>query len=303
METIKLALDWTPNINHIGFFVARSKGFYADAGIDVEITDPSIDNYELTPAKKVELWRADFALCPTESIISYRTKAAPFDLTAVAALFDDDMSAIVVKGDSDVQSPKDLDGKSYASYKARYEDQIVKQMVRNDGGQGNIQVVYPEKLGIWETIVNNKYDATWIFTNWEGVQAKSMSVDLRMFKMEDFNVPYSYSPVLAASAEKIVEREGAYRNFLKATKQGFLYAKAHPEEAAEILKPLVAASDRDIDIVKAIEVSAPAMGDDVSWGRMNEDVVKTFLEWIYRHKLEDQRLSVNQLMTNRLLES
>ena len=70
MNTLRLALDWTPNINHIGFYVAKELGYYRDIDIDLAITNPLDDNYTLTPAKKVELGEADFALCPTESIIN-----------------------------------------------------------------------------------------------------------------------------------------------------------------------------------------------------------------------------------------
>lgn len=55
MKTLTLALDWTPNINHIGFIVALQKHYYAAKGLDVEIIDPSADDYAVTPAKKIEL--------------------------------------------------------------------------------------------------------------------------------------------------------------------------------------------------------------------------------------------------------
>ena len=54
MKKLTLALDWTPNINHIGFVVAKEKGFYKSLGIDLNIVEPSVDNYKITPAKKVE---------------------------------------------------------------------------------------------------------------------------------------------------------------------------------------------------------------------------------------------------------
>ena len=50
MDHIRLALDWTPNINHIGFFIAQQKGFYQEQGIEVTITNPADDNYQVTPA-------------------------------------------------------------------------------------------------------------------------------------------------------------------------------------------------------------------------------------------------------------
>ena len=136
MRTFRLALDWTPNINHIGFFVAKELEFYDELGLKLELLNPEVDNYALTPAKKVEKGIADMALCPLESVISYRTKQHPFDAVAIATIFQEDLSAIVVLAESDSTRPKDLDGRSYASYKARYEDEIVKQMIINDGGNG-----------------------------------------------------------------------------------------------------------------------------------------------------------------------
>ncbi|MFT7308173.1 MAG: ABC-type nitrate/sulfonate/bicarbonate transport system substrate-binding protein, partial [Spirosomataceae bacterium] len=116
MEKIRIALDWTANINHIGFFIAKEKGFFTDHDLEVEITDPSVDNYETTPAKKVELGEVDFALCPMESVISFQTKPQPFALKAIAAIFQEDLSAIAVRSSDFITSPKDLDGKTYASY-------------------------------------------------------------------------------------------------------------------------------------------------------------------------------------------
>ncbi|MEM7514129.1 MAG: ABC transporter substrate-binding protein, partial [Bacteroidota bacterium] len=289
---MRLALDWTPNINHIGFFVAQQKGFYHEAGVEVEIVDPSVDNYAVTPAKKVEMGMADMALCPTESIISYQTKKDPFPLIGIATIFQEDVSAIVVKGDAGISRPKELDGKSYASYKARYEDEIVKQMIKNDGGQGELMLAYPEKLGIWDTVMSGAFDATWIFVNWEGVEAAGSDIPLAYFKMKDYQVPYSYSPLIAADERKLIEAEEDYKNFLSATKAGYLYAMAHPEEAASILRPLLPEKDQKIDHMKALEASAPAFGTEESWGKMETQVVGDFLQWIYVNKLESIKLEV-----------
>lgn len=301
MTELTLALDWTPNINHIGFFIAKQNGFYQELGLKVEILDPIIDSYAVTPAKKVELGQADFALCPTESIISYHTKAQPFPLMAVAAILQQDLSAIAVKKDSAIRSPKDLDGKTYASYQARYEDGIVRQMIKNAGGKGEIDIAYPEKLGIFETILSGKYDATWVFLNWEAVAVEASEASLRYFKMEDYDIPYSYSPVLAAGAERVKTRAGDYRAFLAATKKGYLYAQQNPEAAIAILQLLLPPSDQHIDLAKALAASAPYFGADDNWGQMQLSVVAEFLRWIQENSLEKATLSIDNLMTNELL--
>ena len=301
MYRLTLALDWTPNINHIGFFIAKQKKFYSELGLDVKIIDPSTDNYAITPAKKVELGIANFALCPTESIFSYRTKSKPFDLTAIAAILQYDLSAIAVKKDGKIKSPKDLDGKIYASYNARYEEAIVKQMIRNNGGTGEIITKCPEKLGIWETVVKNSFDATWIFLNWEGIEATNKKIPLHYFKMRDYNIPYAYSPVIAASQTLAKTNAIAYRKFLEATKKGYLFCKKYPNESVAILKRYIPESDKHINLRMALNVSIDAFGTEETWGRMNLTQVKVFLNWLYEQKLESKHLTVEELMTNVLI--
>ncbi|MEM6646704.1 MAG: ABC transporter substrate-binding protein [Bacteroidota bacterium] len=303
MPTFRLALDWTPNINHIGFFVAHAKGFYHDRGLEVTIIDPADDNYALTPAKRVELGHAEVALCPTESVISYRTKATPFDLIGIATVFQYDLSAISVKADAGIASPRDLDGRSYASYQARYEDEIVRQMIRNDGGQGDIQVGYPAKLGIWATLLDGDYDATWIFRNWEGVAADTQGVNLRHFAMRDYDVPYSYSPLIVASEAQIAADEDVYRHFLAATQAGFLFAAKHRDEAVELLRSHVPSTDAHIDLWHALDVSVDALGTEGTWGTMDEATVERFLTWLRERGLESHPLAVDDIVTNRLLAS
>lgn len=301
MNQLTVALDWTPNTNHIGFFIAREKGFYANAGLEVDIQDPSQDDYVLTPAKKVELGKADFALCPIESIISYRTKSKPFSLIAVAAILQTDLSAIACRAQSGITRPADLDGKRYASYQARYEDGIVKQMVRNDGGKGELIIDYPAKLGIWNTLLSGEFDATWVFLNWEAVQVADQANELNYFKMADFGIPYSYSPVIAANADLLAGKRAAYTTFLSATKQGYHYAYEHQAEAAAMLGRYVPQHDQNIDLQKSLAISAASFSGAAGWGRMQEDAIKTFLDWLRSNKLEGEALRVSTVITNDLL--
>ncbi|TPN85117.1 ABC transporter substrate-binding protein [Aquimarina algicola] len=301
MENIKIALDWTANTNHIGFFIAKALDLYTAQGLDVTIITPDEDNYEITPVKKLELGEVDFALCPLESIISYQTKSNPFDVKAVATLLKEDMSAIVTLKENNITSPKELDSKSYASYNARYEDGIVTQMVLNDGGHGNVDFLYPQKLGIWETIVQKKSDATWVFLNWEAIQAEAEGVQLDIFRMRDYNIPYSYSPVIAASQQKIKEKKESYKKFLAATKKGFLRAKENHHEAAEILSPFISNNDKNIDLVKSLQYISPYFGNFIDWGVMHSLEVDRFLQWIHEKNMEQRLLSSSDVATHALL--
>jgi len=298
MTKLRLSLDWTPNINHIGFFVARENGYYRDEDISLEIIDPSYDNYLVTPAKKVEMGQADIAICPTESVVSYRTKSNPFDLIGIATVFQKDLSAIAVKSNVGINRPKDLEGRTYASYQARYEDGIVKKMIENDGGKGNILIEYPHKLGIWETLVSRAYDATWIFLNWEGIEAKENGTILNYFKMENFGIPYSYSPLVVARENTVNHNREMYRRFLAATRKGHEYCIQHPNDSTEIFKSFVPRKDQNIDLSEALDMSIKAFGSE--WGRIEAAKVGSFLSWLHDNGLEKQQLSVSEIVDDSL---
>ncbi len=297
-----LALDWTPNTNHTGFFVAQALGFYRDLGLNVRIINPAMDNYETTPAKKLELGEADFAIAPTESAISLRTKNKPVAAKAIAALLQQDVSAIAVREESGITRPAELDGKRYASYGARYEDKIVQQMVKNDGGEGDLQLSYPDKLGIWNTLLEQEADATWVFQNWEGVEAKTQGIRLRYFQMGDYGIPYGYSPVLLAVDERMAERQAQYTAFLQATKRGFLHARNKPGDAVELLAPHVPKHDRErIDLLEAQTFTNAHYGDEHTWGRMDPERVKQFTEWLKKQGIEQNLEDISQIFSNALL--
>lgn len=302
MHPIRVALDWTANTNHTGFYVAREIGLYTDADLDVALITPNLDGYETTPAKKLELGLADFALAPFESVISLHTKQHNVPVQAIAALLQEDISAVVTLSSSAITRPNELDGRTYASYKARYEDSIIRQMVINDGGTGNVQVVYPEKLGIWNTLLTNAADATWIFDNWEGVEADTSGVQLTKFRLADYQIPYAYSPVIMATREAIEQKRAICETFINATKKGFLYANENPQAAVDILTKYVPERDvRLIDLVKSQAYTASYYGDQTSWGRMDANRIQRFVDWLCTQGLEKAGLDINLLYTNDLI--
>ncbi|MGB5943909.1 MAG: ABC transporter substrate-binding protein [Leeuwenhoekiella sp.] len=301
MNKIKIALDWTANVNHIGLYIARDLGYYSEKKLEISIHTADEDHYKTTPAKKVELGEVDFALCPMESIISYQTKRNHFGLIAIATIYQNDLSAIACTALSGLKKPKDLDGRSYASYAARYEDKIVQEMIKNDGGSGNLTIKYPQKLGIWETLVTAKYDATWIFTNWEALQAESRKIDLNLFKMSDYGIPYSYSPVIACDTNKLKTKATEYSAFLKASKKGFLYAKNNPKEAAALLAKYIPESDKTIDLEQSIKISSKSYGSDTEWGTMSASRITEFTDWLKHKNLEQNPPEAEKLFSNSLL--
>ena len=303
MLTLRLAIDWTPNINHVGFFIAKTLGYYEKLGIQLEILNPIDDHYQVTPGKKLELGLADFVIAPFETVISLNNKANRVDAVAVFAILQNDLSCIVTLQESNLDAPRKLDHQIYASYKARYEDAIVQQMVVNDGGAGEIKIIYPEKLGIWNTLLEGKAASTWIFDNWEGVEADSKNIQLNKFVMRDYGIPYGYSPVVLTKKTGIEKHKELYANFIKATVEGFLFAKNNPAESIGILQHYLTEYDlKNIDLKKSLAMTVDHFGDDSSCGQFEPERVASFLKWIVERKLEDPVILNQQLYTNELFK-
>ena len=303
MIKLKLALDWTPNVNHIGFIIAKELGFYTQQGIELEILNPKDDNYSMTPGKKLELDIADFAIAPFETVISLNNKTNQVQAMAIYAILQKDLSCIATLKSSNITSPKLLDGKTYASYMARYEDHIVKEIIKNDGGEGDLDIIYPEKLGIWNTLLSGKADSTWIFDNWEGIEANSKNIELNKFTLAEFNIPYGYSPIVLAKKENITKHKVLYSKFIKASQKGFLFTKNNLTESVEILKRYVTEYDlKNIDLEKSISFSIPHFGDKSNCGVIKQERVSSFLKWIVDSGLEDKVIVNQSLFTNELFE-
>ena len=307
--TIRLALDWTPNTNHTGFYVALANGYYQQAGLDVQLLSPDQDNYQTTPAKKVNQGQADLAIAPSESVISFHLNGAP--MVAVAAVLARDASAIVTLQQSGINRPKELDGKVYASYDARFEDEIISQMIINDGGRGHFVSHKPAQLDIWHALLTSEVDATWIFLNWEGVEADLKDISLNRFQLSDYDISYGYSPILAANRDWANENADALRSFLAATSQGFRFAVDNPEEAADLFIQTAnhpTLSNRDF-VEQSQQVAANYyLNGDGQWGIMSPNVWRAFINWLVRNRLlttQDgelvQELDINQLYTNEFL--
>jgi ABC-type nitrate/sulfonate/bicarbonate transport system substrate-binding protein len=299
MKELRIGLDWTPNINHIGILIAKEKGWYAGSGINLIIIDPSGDDYKVTPAKKLELGAADLAIGPFESVVSLNNKANAVQVKAIYAILQKDISSISVLKSSGIESPAQLDGKVYASYKARYEDEIVKRMIRNSGGHGAINISYPSKLGIWNTLLTGEADATWIFDNWEGVEAACSGVELRCFRMADYGIPYGYSPVIFTRQDLIETQTEILKSFVHHTKAGYLYAQSNPEESANILSRFIPEADMNkIDLLQCLSRFGHCFGNNETAGWMKPENVAAFLSWLADNQLESESICSMDLYTN-----
>ena len=282
---INLALDWTPNTLHAGYFVAEAEGYFKDDQLDVEFITPEDDNYATTPAKKLADKQVHIAVAPSESVISFNTLPDAVPLVAIAAVLQSDASAIVTRSDSGITRPAQLDDKIFASYNARFEDDIIRQLVQADGGQGNFTVSNPDKLEMWRTVAEGTADATWVFLPWEGPKAKhEANVTFNAFRLSDYGIPYGYSPLLITHEDFIEQERELLQMFVRAVEKGWRFVNDRPARAAEILHMHISHPDfQNLEMVKeSLALLQPAiLGDSRRWGFMDGSRWLSWVEWMF----------------------
>lgn len=242
---VTMALDWTPNTNHIGLYVAEAKGFYDDAGLDVQILPYSDTSAATLVANRV----ADFGVIG--SIGLFIQRAAGADLVATYALVQTETGRLVFNGDRlDIQSPKDLDGKTYAGFGGAWEDVLLGTMIRNDGGRGEYETV---TLGTsaYEALYNGAVDFTLEVYTWEGVKAERDGRKQGAFRYADFGVPDQHTNFIGTSGAYLAEFPDRAKAFIGATQEGYAYAVENPDEAADILVAANPDAALDRDFVRA----------------------------------------------------
>ncbi len=228
-EKLTVALDWTPNTNHVGLYVAQSKGWFREAGLEVEIL-PYTDTSSGT---LVSTGVAQFGILSAVSFHSQRAMGA--DMTAVMAVVQHETGRLVFNGNrEDIQRPADLDGKTYAGFGSAWENALIGSIIRFDGGEGTFDTV---TLGTsaYEALANGSVDFTLEVSTWEGVNSELLGRPQRAFSYADYGVPDQHTTFLGANATWLAANPDTAGAFVKAAQRGYAFAADKPDEAADIL--------------------------------------------------------------------
>ena len=273
--TVTLQLDWTPNTNHIGIYLAQAKGWYEEANLIVDVL-PFAD---ASPDTLVANGNADLGISFPASVIYSR--AAGLDLVSVAAVLQSNPTELAVLASSDIQSPKDFDGKTYAGFGLPYEEPQIRTVAQQDGGTGDFDVATLNTFA-YEALYNGDADLTEIFTTWEGIEAELRGVELRTFRYDDYGMPDFHGVVLVANSEALNgDKADAIRRFLAATQRGYEYAAENPDAAAqEFMEALPDTFPEPELVTRSTEELAPYfVQDGERWGVQDPEQWDPYANW------------------------
>ncbi|MFB5678261.1 ABC transporter substrate-binding protein [Paenibacillus terreus] len=296
LKDVKVVLDWTPNTNHTGLYVAKDQGYYEQAGLNVEIVQPGEGGADQMVASNA----VPFGISYQESVTQARTQGVP--LVSIAAVIQHNTSGFAAPVDRGIKSPKDFEGKKYGGWGSPVEEAVMKSIMELDGG--DVSKVQNINMGNADyfTAVKRDIDFAWIFYAWTGIEAELRGEQLDMLYVKDYSKSLDYyTPVIVTNEDTIKNDPELVKAFMSATAKGYQYAIDQPEKAAEVLSKAVPELDKELVLASQKWLSPRYQDDAPQWGIQKAEVWKNYADWMYERKLLDKPLEADKAFTNDFL--
>ena len=293
---VSFVLDWTPNTNHTGLYVAQAKGYFADAGLEVDIIQPPEDGAEMVVGTN----KAQFGVSFQDSMLPAIVGDDAMPIEAVATLVQHNTSGIISLKGQGMDKPKGLEGKKYATWDLPIEKATLKQVVEDDGGDfSKVQLIPSTVTDEVSALQSKTVDAIWIFYGWAGVATEQAGLETDYFAFKDIDPVFDYyTPVIIGNTTWMKDNPDTAKAFLEALKKGYEYAIDKPEESAEILLKYAPELDKDLVVASQKYLSKEYKSDVDRWGYIDPARWNAFYDWINKNKLAEETIPENHGFTN-----
>ena len=293
LTKITFCLDWTPNTNHTGLYVAQQLGYYEQAGLDVQIVQPPEDGAALMCASG----QAQFAIEAQDTMAASLDSDNPLGITAVAAVLQHNTSGILSRQGDGIDTPKGMTGKTYSTWESPIELATLKTVINGDGGDfDKVNLIPNDITDEPAALAAHQTDAIWVFYGWGGINANVEKTPCDFFFFKDVNPVFDYyTPVIIANNEFLQNSPDVAKKFLEATQKGYEYAIQNPVDAANMLiaGDNTGSLSGSEDLVQASQqyISEQYIADAQKWGFIDEDRWNTFYKWLADNGLTSKDLT------------
>ena len=295
-EKITFVLDWTPNTNHTGLYVAQSQGFFEEQGLEVEIVQPPEDGADALVASG----KAQFGVSFQDTMAPSVAGENALPTTAVAALVQHNTSGIVSRKGEGMDIPKGMEGKKYATWDSPVEKAMIQNVVEEDGGDyGKVEMIPSTVTDEVSALQSNSVDAIWIFYGWAGVKMELEGLETDYFAFKDINPVFDYyTPVVIANNDFLANEPETAKKILTALKDGYEYAIENPEDAAQILCEAAPELDKELAVASQKYLSEQYKAEVEQWGYMDPARWNSFYQWLNDNGLVENEIPENAGFSN-----
>ena len=297
-EKITFVLDWTPNTNHTGVYVAIANGYFEEAGLDVEVVQPPEDGAEVLVASG----KAQFGVSFQDYIAPGLIGDDPLPITAVAAVIQHNTSGIISRAGEGMDTPKGLEGHKYATWDLPVEKATIAQVMKADGGDFDKVELIPSTVTDEVSALQSKsVDAIWIYYAWAGVACEVAGLDTDYFAFADIDPVFDYyTPVIIGNNTYLEEHPDQAKAFVAAMSRGYQYAMENPEKAAQILMDAAPELKSNEELVVASQkyLADKYQAEADRWGEFDAARWSAFFTWLNDNQLLEGTVDPNAGFTN-----
>ncbi|MBA4603049.1 ABC transporter substrate-binding protein [Thermoactinomyces mirandus] len=295
-EKIRVVLDWTPNTNHTGLYVAQAKNYFKKQGLEVQIIQPGESGAE----PMVASGQADFGISFQENVTHARVQGVP--IVSIATVLQHNTSGFASLDSKDIKRPRDFENKTYGGFGSPVEKQVITSLMKED--QADVDKVEMINTGNVDffSATKKEIDFMWIYYGWTGIEAELRGEKINMIYLRDYDKALDYyTPVIITSEKQIKQNKEMVHAFMKAVSQGYQFAIDHPDQAADIL--LQAVPDLDPRLAKKSQawMSPRYQADARVWGWQKEEVWSNYAKWLEKHGLLEGKFTPEEAFTNQFL--
>jgi len=300
LKKVDFLLDWVPNTNHTGLYVAKEKGYFAEEDIDLDIKQPANES----TSDLVINNKAPMGIYFQDYMSSKLAKGAP--ITAIAAIIENNTSGIITNKKLNINSPKELAGHKYGTWDIPIELNMLQFIMEKDGGDfSKVELVPNTDDNSITPLSNGVFDAAPVYYAWDKIMGDSLGIETNFFYYKDYAPELNfYSPVIIANNDYLKNNKEEATKILRAIKKGYQYAMEHPEEAAEILiKYAPELENKKAMIIESQKYLATQYASDKDkWGYIDPTRWNAFYNWLNEKGLTKNPIPENTGFSNDYLE-
>ena len=297
LERVTLTLDWYPNADHAGIYAAQAEGYFEEAGLEVEIQQPSDPTAVL---QLVAAGQSEFGISYENEMTNAAAREVP--VRSVMAIMQEPLNSIISLEEAGITSPEDVAGKTigYAgqSFGVAVLDTVLREAGEDPSSVEKINVGLDLRPALTSERVDAVVDAYW---NIEAVELAQEGFETNVIRLPEVGVPNYNELVVATSESYAEENPDIVRHFVGALVEGHRYTLENPEAARDAL--LAANEELDPEVAEeTVGLTVPLFESrDGRIGYQDPEEWSAYVDWAVENNVLPGPVEVDAVMTNEFL--
>ncbi len=299
LTEITMVLDWTPNTEHSGLYVALKKGYFEREGLDVTVVEPPEDG----AVSMVAAGEAEFGIGHQDELAENFSNDNQLPVAAVAALVQHNQTGFISQTLDGIDRPGDI-----TDHVVAVSDDVIEQtMIRTliEQGGGDFSRVKMEETYVDDVAKTLHFGPQVVLGTyaWDGIACERAGMEINFTAWRDLNAVFDYyESLLIANSDFLTEQPDLSKAFLHAVREGYQDAVMDPAEAAKILMEQV--PDLDPELVESSQryMSQQYLADSTAFGVIDPERWNRFYQWINSMGFYQNMIPEGIGFTNEFLE-